>query len=279
MSGNAGGSGLAPAASPMGVNSMGSASAGSGLSDVYRIQIEIGDLRNNIDLLKNQLNTTSAEFNSYLNRSQTSLITLPDSLIQVNFDPALFAITDSIQANNPMLGMLQYEQQSLEAREQMVNKMSYPMVGLGVNYSLINKSNMSSSAMNGKDMVMPMVTATLPIFRKKYKAMRDEVDFLKTANSQSYKATANSLQTEYYRAIQSYVDAQRRIKLYAGQSDLASKTLNIMYKSFAASGNNLTDILRVRQQTLDYEYRQVEAIADFNMSIAWLQRLMAFNQN
>ena len=103
--------------------------------------------------------------------------------------------------------------------------------------------------------------------------MRDEADFLKSANSQNYKATANSLQTEYYQAIQLYLDAQRRIKLYAAQYQLATKSLDIMVKSFASSGAALTDILRVRQQKLDYEYRQVEAVADYNTSIAWLKRL------
>ena len=130
--------------------------------------------------------------------------------------------------------------------------------------------------MNGKDVIMPIVTVTLPIYRKKYMAMRNEADFLKSANTQNYKATANSLQTEYYQALQLYQDAQRRIKLYADQYQLASKSLDIMFKSFASSGSSLTDILRVRQQTLDYEYRQVEAIADYNTSIAWLKRLMAF---
>lgn len=177
-----------------------------------------------------------------------------------------------------MLGMLQFEKQSLEARKQMVTKMGYPMVGLGVNYSLINKSEMSTSPMNGKDMVMPMVTATLPIYRKKYRAMRDEADFLNSANSQNYKATANSLQTEYYQALQLYRDSERRIKLYADQYKLASKTLRILIKSFTSSGSSLTDILRVRQQTLDYNYKQVEAIADYNTSIAWIKRLMAFSQ-
>lgn len=177
-----------------------------------------------------------------------------------------------------MLGMLQLEQKSLEARKQMVTKMGYPMVGFGVNYSLINKSAMSTSPMNGKDMVMPMITATLPIYRKKYRAMREETDFLKSANTQSYKATANSLQTEYYQAMQLYQDAQRRIKLYADQYLLASKTLDILFKSFASSSASLTDILRVRQQTLDYEYKQTEAVADYNTSIAWLKRLMTLSQ-
>jgi len=120
---------------------------------------------------------------------------------------------------------------------------------------------------------MPMVTFTLPIYRKKYKAMQAEADLLKSANSQNYKATANSLQTEYYQAFQLYQDALRREKLYAAQYLLASKSLNIMFKSFGSSGSSLTDILRVRQQTLDYEYKQIEAIADYNISIAWMKRL------
>ena len=152
------------------------------------------------------------------------------------------------------------------------------MVGLGVNYSLINKSEMSTLPMNGKDMIMPMVTATLPIYRKKYRAMKDEAELLKSANVNNYKATANALQTEYYQAMQLYLDAQRRTKLYVEQYRLASKSLDIMFKSFASSGSDLTDILRVRQQTLDYEYKQVEAVADYNTSIAWIKRLMAYSQ-
>jgi len=76
----------------------------------------------------------------------------------------------------------------------------------------------------------------------------------------------------------SYQDAERRTKLYADQYRLASKTLDILFKSFASSSASLTDILRVRQQTLDYEYKQTEAVADYNTSIAWLKRLMAFSQ-
>ena len=274
MNSMGGGSGSsAGSASSQATSPMGSSSGGSGLSDVYRIQIEIGDLQNSINLLKTQLITITAQFNSYLNRPQTTTVSVPDTLKPEIFEPSLLAIADSILKNNPMLGMLQFEQQSLEARKQMVTRMSYPMVGVGLNYSLINKNEMSTSPMNGKDMIMPEVKVTLPIYRKKYKAMQNEADFLKSANTQNYKAVANSLQTEYYQALQLYQDAQRRIKLYADQYQLASKSLDIMLKSFASSGSSLTDILRVRQQTLDYEYRQVEALADYNTSVAWMKRL------
>ena len=254
-----------------------SQSGSTGLTDVYRIQIELNELQNNIESLKTQWFSLAASFNAYLNRPADLPVTLPDTLLADTLPFSLLAVTDSIR-NNPMLSMLQYEQQSLEARKQMVTRMGYPMVGLGVNYSLISKSDMSASSMNGRDMIMPMVTATLPIYRKKYRAMQAEADLLKSANSQNYEATGNALQTEYYQAIQLYQDAGRRVKLYSEQQLLASKSLNIMMKSFAASGSGLTDILRLRQQTLEYDYRHMEAIADSNIAIAWLKRLAAFTE-
>jgi outer membrane protein TolC len=157
--------------------------------------------------------------------------------------------------------------------------MGYPMVGLGLNYSLI-KTNPEAMApdMNGVDMIMPMVTVTLPIYRKKYKAMQEEVRLQKVATQQNYQATTNALQTEYYEATQLYQDARRRMKLYQNQADLANKSLNILLKSFSSSGSGLTDLLRIRQQTLDYETKQIEAISDNNTAIAWIKRLMACSQ-
>jgi outer membrane protein TolC len=256
-------------------SSMGSSSGGSGLADLYRIQIEIGELENNIELLKTQRNTIEARFNAYLNRPSASPVQLPDQLIPDSLGLSLLAVTDSMLSHNPMLGMLQYEQQSLDARQKMVTKMGYPMMGLGLNYSVISKSAMSTSSMNGKDMIMPMATVTLPIYRNKYNAMKIEAELLKSANKENYQATANSLQTNYYEAVQSFKDGQRRVKLYDSQSDLAGKTLDIMLKGLSTSVVPLTDILRVRQQLLDYEFKKVEAVTDYNTAISWLQRLMA----
>jgi len=262
----------------MQTSSMGSSQGNTGLADLYRIQIETGDLENNIALLKNQSNTIAARFNSYLNRKPVEPVFTGEILSADSLRFSLLAVSDSILAKNPMLSMLGYEMQSLDSRKKMVTAMGFPMVGLGLNYSLISKSEMSTSSMNGKDMIMPMVTVTLPIYRKKYNAMQREADLLKTATSQNYEATANSLQTEYFQAIQLFQDAQRRVILYENQYQLASKSFDLTLKAFSTSSSGLTDVLRVRQQTLDYEFKKVEAVADLNTSIAWLKRLMAFSQ-
>jgi len=151
--------------------------------------------------------------------------------------------------------------------------MGLPMVGVGLNYTVINKSEMSTSAMNGEDMIMPMLTVSLPIYRKKYKAMQAETNFLKISSEQNYLATANALQTQYYEALQQYNDAARRMKLYDNQSQLAKKSLDISIKTFSSSASGLSDILRIRQQLLDYELKQVEAVVEYNKAEALIKRL------
>ncbi|MCE5320480.1 MAG: TolC family protein [Bacteroidales bacterium] len=274
-SGNFSGISGKSSSSQMGGSSMESSSGTSGLSDLYRIQIEIRELENSIELLKNSRNTITARFNSYLNRPVNTVVYTPDTLAMVSAAKEIDSNYLSVVENNPMLTMLKYEEQSYQARRQMTKSMGYPMIGLGVNYTIINKSEMSTSPMNGKNMIMPMVSLTLPIFRKKYNAMQREAEMLSSAAKQNYVAVSNSLQTEYLEAIQLFKDAWRRIDLYSGQSELAKKTLDLMIRNFSSAGSSLTDILRIRQQLLDYEYKSVEALTDYNTSVALVNRITA----
>jgi len=271
-----GGSGATTASRPAtssGSSSMGSSSGASGLSEVYQIQIETASLEDNIASLKNEELAAVARFNSLLNRQQKTSVASVELLPIEPLDIAYLSVTDSMFTRNPMLGMLSYEQQSLMARTKMQKQMGLPMVGVGLNYTVINKSEMSTSAMNGQDMIMPMLTVSLPIYRKKYKAMQAETRFLKTASEQNYQATANMLQTQYYEALQQYNDAARRMKLYDSQSQLAKKSLDISIKTFSSSASGLSDILRIRQQLLDYELKQVEAVVEYNKAEALIKRL------
>ena len=277
-SGNTQSTSTAMAGASMTGGSMGEQAGGSGLSDLYRIQMETNELENSLALLQDQETTIAARFNSYLNRPMESQVSTPEVLLPDSSGFILQALSDTLLSENPMLGMIRFEGQSAESRKQMVKRMGYPMVGIGVDYALINKSAMSTSPMNGNDMIMPMISVTLPIYRKKYKSMIKEAELMKTASELKYQATGNTLKTEYYAAMQLYRDASRRIKLYGKQSNLARKSLDITTKSFSASGAGLTDLLLIRRQLLDYEMKEVEAIADYNTAIARLKRLTAHSE-
>ncbi len=265
--------------SSMQSSSMGDSPTGSGLADLYRIQIELLGLEDMIATLKNQERTVIARFNSLLDR---------DPMFPVYVDtiagniPVGFAETmdvDSMLSGNPMLKMIGYESQSLEARKRMISGMSYPMMGLGINYTLINKSPMSESAMNGSDMIMPMVSVTIPVYRKKYNAMKSETDLLKSSSEQNYRATANSLKADLFNALFNYQDASRKMKLYEDQRSLAARSFDLLLKDFSSSASSLTDVLRLQQQLYEYELKLIESNADMNIASAWITRLMASSIN
>lgn len=251
---------------------MGSTVSG-GLADIYNIQIEISDIKNNVAILENRKKSVTAQFNAFFNRPALNPVFLPDKLVadtSYNLDSAK---PDSFIMNNPMLAMQNYETQSILARKKMVARMGFPMLGIGVNYSIINKSEMVVSDMNGRDMIMPMMSLTLPIYRKKYKAMRTEADLLSKASEKKTQKVYNDLNSQYYLAIQQYDDALRRIRLYSNQASLTRKSLNIMTGDFSTSGTGLSDIMRLQQKLLDYDYRHIEAITDFYIAVALLKRI------
>ncbi len=280
MGGNSTNSGVRTISKSNG-NSTGSSpamsSGSSTLVEIYRIQSQIQELENSILFLKNEEQVVQSRFNSLLNCSWQLSVADTDSLSVEPLDMVYLTVTDSMFVHNPMLTMLKYDQLSIDARKKMQQKMGLPMVGVGVNYSVISKSVMSTSPMNGDDMIMPMVSISLPIYRKKYKAMQSESTYLKNASENNYQATANALKVAYLEGLQQYFDAQRRIKLYRQQRELMQKSFDILLKSFAASTTGLTDILQVQQQLLDIELKQVEALVDFNKAKAIIKKLIIDN--
>ena len=146
--------------------------------------------------------------------------------------------------------------------------MSYPMLGLGLNYMVIQKREGNTAMMNGNDMAMPMVSLTLPIYRKKYKAMRREAELMRNAANLSAEDVLNNLRVSYQQTLQSLYDADRRVKLYTDQALLADKSVKLLITSFSASSADFVEVLRMQQQLLDYQYKQVDAVVDKNTTIA-----------
>ena len=107
--------------------------------------------------------------------------------------------------------------------------------------------------------------------------MQSEAELLGESSLKNYEETRRVLQTEFYKASEQYDNARQRAGLYNNQLSLATKSYEIMLKSFSSSSSGLTDLLRFRQQILDYELKKIEALSDFNTAVAWFERLMALS--
>lgn len=287
MSGMGGASASSTAASaPMsggmagmsGGGSMGGSS--SGMSEVLRIELEIIELESNIETLKSEIETEKAKFNALLNRPVYSPLLLPTTLEQVTylFDPSTM---DQIKANNPMLEMLVEEGKAYKAMGEMNKKMSYPMFGIGVQYMLNKKTNdpmFAMGSMNGKDMIMPMISVSIPIYRNKYKAQQRESKLWWDSNQEKYANTVNTLETDLERTRHQLNDAARKIDLFKRQSQIAQVAYNLAVREFASGKNDLTNIIQVHRQLLDYKLKEAESTASYNTMVANIQKLISFSE-
>lgn len=272
------------AMSGMGGGPMGSGSSGS-MSDVLRIQIEMAELENNLEALLSNRKAAEARFNSLLNRDQDLPVQTSDSLAQKLFSVEDNAVLDSIILSNPMLSMLEAEANAYKAKAEMDKKMSLPMFGIGLQYSIMAKNSeemarMSGmSNMNGMDMVMPMIKISIPIFRRKYNAQQRESRHYRQASELKYEDTLNQLHAEYIALKQQLADASRKIDLYAKQQDLSRSTWQLMIREFSAGTTSLTDIIQLERQLLDYSLKKSEAVAEYNTLVAGLEKLVSTSVN
>ena len=270
--------------SNMGGSPMGSGSSGS-MSDVLRIQIEMAELENNLEALLSNRKAAEARFNSLLNRDQGLPVQTSDSLTQKLFSVKDNAVLDSIILSNPMLSMLEAEANAYKAKAEMDKKMSLPMFGIGLQYSIMAKrseemARMSGMGnMNGMDMVMPMVKISIPIFRRKYNALQRESRHYRQASELKYEDTLNQLHAEYIALKQQLADASRKIDLYAKQQDLSRSTWQLMIREFSAGTTSLTDIIQLERQLLDYSLKKSEAVAEYNTLVAGLEKLVSTSVN
>ncbi|MGO1243915.1 TolC family protein [Sphingobacterium sp. JB170] len=281
------GSTTAPATNP-GTNmssggDMGGMAGGSGpgMSEVLRIQMEIAEIENNIESLHSQIKAEKAKFNALLNRDATEEVVLGKEIYKVEFLYSEKEALAFIEQNNPMLEMISEEGLAFKAKAEMDRKMSYPMIGIGAEYMVVGKTDnmmLAMEGMNGKDMIMPMVSVTLPLFRKKYNAQQKEGQLWRKSTEENFKNTFNSLKSEYYGYKSQLDDAERVVKLYEKQTILAQTTYNLIVKEFVTGKSDLTNVIQVQRQLLDYQLRKAEALANYNTMVVSIKKLLADNK-
>jgi outer membrane protein TolC len=255
-------SGMSPS-SGMGVSTT------AGLGNIYSLQLEENDLTNQLASLEDAYGYLSYGFNKLLNRMETASIEVPSGDFTDPFQPR----SDTVLNQHPMLVMLDYEREAQEARRKMSERMGYPMVGVGLSYSVMSKKPSSTSMMNGQDMLMPMVSVSLPLYRKKFKALEQEIVWQQSASAHAYEATRNTLQADYKEALFRYRDAVRRVQLAESQQLLIAKTYQLERTRLAASTGSLENLLRIARQQVDYDLQLVNARIDVLMAQAQIRQL------
>ena len=248
---------------------------GGGMSDVLRVRMEINEMENMVALLVDSRAPLTAGFNKLLNRPANLEVGVPDTLHVRVLTTAEHALLDNIIRDNPIIKMLEEEAGAFEVRERIARMEGRPSFGAGLNYMIFSAPGNDAVSMGGRNMVMPMVTMTIPIYREKYRAREREARFARESVLSSRENVANELAVRLSGVLRDLADAERRSDLYLRQTDLANKSMDILITEYSGGLVRFEEVLRLQEQLLDYRLQLLRAVADHNRHVARLDMLTA----
>lgn len=250
--------------------SLAKVSAGNGaLSDVLQADIRRNETVTAVELLKLKKQPMLAEFNALLNRDKFEAVLLPEEI-----ETETVEILSEVKiAANPQLAELEKMAESARARQEVVKKEGMPSVGIGLDYVIIGERMDMQVADSGQDAIMPMLSVSLPIFRKKYKAARKQAEFLAESYSQRKAGLENQILAEVEAAVFEVQEAKAMLELYERQVESSKQVLNLLLSSYRNAASDFEEVLRVRQELLKYQLAVAGAEADLMTALARIDYL------
>jgi outer membrane protein TolC len=236
-------------------------SSNGSMVDVLRVDIIMDDAETNLEILRQKEKPLVTAFQNVLNKEVE--IEIPDNLNSVDFQPSL--VKDSLFDQHPLIQSLEYKLQSAEASERLASKQGLPKIGLGLDYVIVGERQDMSLPDNGKDVLMPMVSVSIPIFRKKYNAQKKEAQLMQESYTLQKQNVKNQLDTEYESTVFEIEEQLELLNLYERQIKKTKSTLEIIWKTYANSGADFEEVLRIQQQFL--KYRKLKAMAESEYNI------------
>lgn len=228
--------------------------------DVLRLQMRRNDIQQLKEVLQQQFIAEQSNLNNLLNREHAVHANIIDELIIPSED---FETTIQNLALHPEL--LKYEKlyQSVEYAELLNQKESRPMIGFGLDYINVEQRPEMDFSDNGKDILMPMVAISIPIFNNKYKSTTKQHKLQQQEILAQQQERKNRLSTLLDKAINDRISARISYKTQVKNLKQAKDAEEILIKSYETGRIDFNDVLDIQELQLKFQTNRIEAIKNY----------------
>ena len=239
--------------------------------DVLRLQMRQNEMQQLKDVLQQQFLGEQTNFNNLLNRENDVAVNVIEELMMPLED---FDTTTQNLALHPEL--LKYDKlyQSVEQSELLNQKESSPMIGFGLDYINVEKRPDMDFSDNGKDIVMPMVSLSIPIFNKKYKSQTKQNELQQQEILSQKQERLNTLETLLSKAINERISARISYATQTKNLKQAKDAEDILIKSYETGTINFNDVLDIQELQLKFQMNQIESVKTYYVQSAIINYLI-----
>ncbi len=243
--------------------------------DAIRADIMMDEVKTEIVLLEQKRKPLEVAFNRLLNRDDHTPVSISgDSLPE---PVSGFAVRrDSLLANNPALAVYDKQILAAAAEGKAADFQRRPMIGAGLQYMpLIKRKNgdVDLPPNKGANMLMPMVSVTVPIWRKKYAAAVEESRLMQSAYSDMKRNMENEIASMYEMTWYDLEKMAQTVELLNKQMLKTQQAIELMMAAYSNSGQDFEEILRLQQQLFRYRMEKISARTGYQLALAKLDYL------
>jgi cobalt-zinc-cadmium efflux system outer membrane protein len=239
--------------------------------DEFRIEMEVGDLENQLARLRDDQQYLLVAFKNLLN-TELDQVSLPDTLWNASFESGRQDILDSINNGNHQLLGLELQREALGFQQEVARKSGSPDFSVGLDYIVVGKGE---NNLSGEDAFMfPRIGISIPLYRNKYRSMVKETAYQETAKALEKQDKMNMLESLFEKTWNELQDADRRVLLYHRQQDLASRSIDLLEVEYATANQNFEEVLSMERKQLYYSLELEKARADKQAAVSFLDYLM-----
>jgi len=238
--------------------------------DILELNIARNELQNQKEILKGKILTAETAMNQLLHRDGFDPLYIPNNLIIPDEEPTM--MLEDI-TYHPELMQYEYIQEILGKKEKVNAKEALPSIGLGLDYIVVQERPEMNFNDNGKDIIMPMVSFSIPLFSKKYEARKKQYGLQKEEVYYNKEASQNDLENLMEAAINTRITARINYTTQQKNREQAKHAEKIILSGYQNDQIDFEEMLDVQKMILDFEIKKIEAIALYFKQTAILNYL------
>jgi outer membrane protein TolC len=228
--------------------------------DVLRLQMRQNELEQLKQVLEQDYLAEQTLLNKLLNRERNRTISIDNELTMPSENSL---INSENLALHPELLKYNKLYESVEKSELLNQKESNPMFGFGLDYIAVSERPNMNFSDNGKDIIMPMVSVSIPIFNTKYKSKSKQNELLQKELNFQKQDKLNRLETLLDKAVKKSNSARISYNTQAKNLKQAKDAETILVKSYETGMIDFNDVLDIQELQLKFQINQIESIKTY----------------
>lgn len=237
------------------------------LTDLVRVQIKIDEATTQLELLKLKREPLLSDFNTLLNNEIPLSIPQIDLSFELNTEKEVHFNLDSAVQNNPSIKAAQEQIISTNYQVALAELAAKPKIGLGLEYGFIQKRDMPNIQDNGKDILVPTISLSLPIFRKKNEALKQEAGFMQEAYKNQIEAVENQITNQWVMANFQFEKANTELRLYDKELEKTELLLKLLTTDYSNNNTQFEQLLSTLQLILQLKLSALTASVNLQESL------------